>query len=194
MKLLVGLGNPGREYQGTRHNIGFSVLDKFSEIVSADFDREGFQGLYGIVKNPSFSETIVICKPQTFMNLSGQCVRQIADYFKIGKEDIIVVYDDMALPEGSIRLRENGSSGGHKGMQSVIDSFSTAQIRRIRIGIGEPIHGGVDWVLGKPSKEDELKLQFATDEAAKALRDVILSGFEYAMNAYNKGAMPNKPS
>ena len=193
MKLIAGLGNPGAQYVGTRHNMGFMTLDKFADLCSASFDREGFNGVYGIIKNPAFPEPIIIVKPQTFMNLSGDCVRPLADYFKIGIEDLIVVYDDMALPEGALRLRENGSSGGHKGMQNIIQHYGSDQIKRIRVGIGEPEHhDSVDYVLGKPQNASLSKLETATDDAAKALRDILLRGFPYAMSIYN--AQKEEPS
>ena len=186
MKLFVGLGNPGREYEGTRHNMGFLSLDKFADIAQASFDREDFKGVFTVVKNPAFKEPIILCKPQTFMNLSGTCVSPLAHYFKIGIEDIVVVYDDMALPEGTIRLRESGASGGHKGMQSIIEQLGSDQIRRIRVGIGEPPHANsIDYVLGKPTGDSLVHLQNATDNAAKALRDIELRDFAYAMSIYN---------
>lgn len=186
MKLFVGLGNYGDNYVGTRHNMGFLTIGKFADLVNGDFDKEGFKGLYGIVKNPLFSEPIVICKPQTYMNLSGTCVRPLADYFKIPLEDIVVVYDDMALPEGSIRLRENGSSGGQKGIQNIIEQYGSDKVHRIRVGIGEPPHNNpIDYVLGKPTGESLAKIEDATDRAAKALRDIELKSFAYAMSIYN---------
>jgi len=186
MKLIAGLGNPGAQYDGTRHNMGFMTLDKFADICTASFDREGFKGVYAIVKTPALPEPVILVKPQTFMNLSGDCVRAIADYFKITIDDLIIVYDDMALPEGTIRLRENGSSGGHKGMQNIIDHYGSDKIRRIRVGIGEPEHNNsIDYVLGKPKGDDLLKIEKATDDAAKALRDILLRGFPYAMSIYN---------
>jgi peptidyl-tRNA hydrolase, PTH1 family len=186
MKLFVGLGNPGTEYEGTRHNMGFIVLDKFADLLHADFDREGFKGVYGIVKNPSFAEPIIIAKPQTFMNLSGDCVRPLADYFKIPQEDIVVVYDDMALEPGTIRLRENGSSGGHKGIQNIIDHYGNDKIKRIRIGTGEPPHNNpIDYVLGKPTGDELAKIEQATDDAAKALIDIETRSFAYAMSIHN---------
>ena len=186
MKLFVGLGNPGREYEGTRHNMGFQSLDKFADLVQGSFDREDFKGLFGIVKNGAFKEPIIICKPQTFMNLSGTCVSPLAHYFKIGIEDIVVVCDDMALPEGVIRLRQSGSSGGHKGLQNIIEQLGSDNICRIRVGIGEPPHDNpIDYVLGKPAGESLTHLQNATDNAAKALRDLELRDFAYAMSIYN---------
>lgn len=186
MKLFVGLGNPGKEYEGTRHNMGFITINKFADMAGTLFDRSAFKGEYGTIKNPAFPDTVIILKPQTFMNLSGESVQPLAAYFKIDPKDIVVVYDDMALSEGMIRLREGGTSGGHKGMQSVIDLLGTDKIHRIRIGIGEPPHkDAVDYVLGKPSGASLLLLNQATDEAAKALRDIEVKGFSYAMTHYN---------
>lgn len=185
MKLIVGLGNPGRQYEKTRHNMGFMVADKFAEMARADFDRSMFKGVYAIVRNPAFDEPIIILKPETLMNLSGECVQPLMHYFKIEPEDVIVIFDDMALEPGKIRLRPFGSSGGQKGMQNIIERVGTDQIKRIRVGIGEPPSSGVDWVLGKPSGEDAEKIDEATTLAAKAVRDALLHGFTYAMNHYN---------
>ena len=188
MKLFVGLGNPGKEYEWTRHNMGFVTLDKFAEMANGSFDHSDFKGQYGIIKNPLFSEPILILKPQTFMNLSGTCVRPLADFYKLTPSDIIVVYDDMAIEEGSIRLRLDGSSGGHKGMQNIIDMFSSNQFRRIRVGIGEPpSKDSVNYVLGKPKGDSYDALNFATDNAAKALRDIAMddSNFSKIMSKYN---------
>ncbi len=188
MKLFVGLGNPGKEYEWTRHNIGFVALDKFAEMANGSFDHSDFKGQYGIIKNPLFSEPILILKPQTFMNLSGTSVRPLADFYKLTPSDIVVVYDDMAIEEGSIRLRLDGSSGGHKGMQNIIDMFSSNQFRRIRVGIGEPpSKDSVNYVLGKPKGDSYDALNFATDNAAKALRDIAMddSNFSKIMSKYN---------
>lgn len=188
MKLFVGLGNPGKEYEWTRHNMGFVTLDKFAEMANGSFDHSDFKGQYGIIKNPLFSEPILILKPQTFMNLSGTSVRPLADFYKLTPSDIVVVYDDMAIGEGSIRLRLDGSSGGHKGMQNIIDMFSSNQFRRIRVGIGEPpSKDSVNYVLGKPKGDSYDALNFATDNAAKALRDIAMddSNFSKIMSKYN---------
>lgn len=188
MKLFVGLGNPGKEYEWTRHNMGFVTLDKFAEMANGSFDHSDFKGQYGIIKNPLFSEPILILKPQTFMNLSGASVRPLADFYKLTPSDIVVVYDDMAIEEGSIRLRLDGSSGGHKGMQNIIDMFSSNQFRRIRVGIGEPpSKDSVNYVLGKPKGDSYDALDFATDNAAKALRDIAMddSNFSKIMSKYN---------
>ena len=185
MKLFVGLGNPGKQYEGTRHNMGYMAVDKFMELVHADFDRSGFKGVYGIVKNPALDEPIIVLKPETFMNLSGESVVECASFYKIDVEDIIVVYDDMAIAEGQIRLRLDGSSGGHKGIQNIIDKLGTEKIKRIRIGIGEPQFDSIDFVLGKPSAESMPLIEEATDNAAKALLDIERRGFQFAMTRYN---------
>lgn len=189
MKLFVGLGNPGKEYEGSRHNMGFMALDKFAEMANASFDHTDFKGEYGIIKNPAFDEPVIILKPQTFMNLSGQAVRPLADYFKIDMDDIYVVYDDMAIAEGAIRLRIDGSSGGHKGMQNIIEQFGgNSKIKRIRVGIGEPPHNNpIDFVLGKPKGDSLEQIEFSTDNAAKALRDIAIGkdNFSKIMGVYN---------
>ena len=186
MKLIVGLGNPGKEYEFTRHNMGFLAADRFAEMCKADFDHHKFNGVYSIVKNPSFKETVIIGKPETYMNASGDFVRPLMDYYKIEPKDLIVVYDDMALPPGKLRLRPSGSSGSHNGMRSIIGVLCTEAFPRIRIGIGEPPHSGVDWVLGKPCGEEKAQIEEGIDLASKAIRDALIEGFPYAMNHYNR--------
>ena len=183
MKLIVGLGNPGKKYEGTRHNMGFMAVDLFSEISQIDIDKEVFSGLLG--RGKVFDEDVLLFKPTTFMNLSGTAVSQVVHYFKIEKEDIIVVYDDMAIAPGSIRLRLNGSSGGHKGMQNIIDQLGTNDIKRIRIGIGEPTYDTVDFVLSKPIKEEKEVIDVAIENAANAIKEALKSGFDRAMNRFN---------
>lgn len=183
MKLLVGLGNPGKEYSLTRHNMGFMALDAFASLEQVNIDKEGFHGIYSKVKISG--EDVILLKPLTYMNLSGQSVREIADYFKISVDDIVVVYDEMALPPGKIRLRVKGSSGGHKGMQNIIDHFKTDNIKRIRIGIGEPTFNSIDFVLGKPSSEDKKLIDEALEQTVKALKAIIEYGFSYAMQHFN---------
>lgn len=186
MKLFVGLGNPGKEYDGTRHNMGFMCVDRFMDMAGGVFDRTDFKGEYGVIKNPNFPEPIVVLKPHTFMNLSGESVRALVNFYKIDTDDIVVVYDEMALAPGQIRLRPKGSSGGHKGIQSIMNNLSTDAIKRLRIGIGEPLNkNAVSYVLGKPSKEDAEAIDSALTAGARALRDIAMHGFEYAMNFYN---------
>ena len=111
MKLIVGLGNPGKEYEKTRHNMGFMVIDEFADMASVDLDRSMFKGVYGVCKDDRFPEPFILAKPETFMNLSGEFVRPLMDYFKIDVEDVLIIYDDMAIAPGKIRLRPSGSSG-----------------------------------------------------------------------------------
>ena len=171
MKLIVGLGNPGKKYEHTRHNMGFDVVDLFAELAKIDVDKEAFKGLVG--RGKVFDEDVYILKPQTFMNLSGESVREIVSYFKIELEDIIVVYDDVALPVAKIRLRASGSSAGHKGMQNIIDNLHTEDIKRIRIGIGEPIYDTIDYVLSKPLKEELPLVEESIKKACDALKEKI---------------------
>ena len=185
MKLIVGLGNPGKKYEHTRHNMGFDVIDLFSELAQIDIDKESFKGLVG--RGKVFDEDVFLLKPQTFMNLSGESVREIVSYFKIKIEDIIVIYDDMAIEPGTVRLRLNGSSGGQKGMQNIIDNLGTEEIKRIRIGIGEPQFDSIDWVLGKPQGEDKIKIDEAIERATKAIREFLIHDFQNAMSKYNGG-------
>lgn len=185
MKLIVGLGNPGKEYELTRHNSGFRTVDAFADIVDVDLDKEAFKGVYGKFKLDD--EEIILFKPMTFMNLSGTAVQEIVHFFKINISDIVVIYDDMAIKVGDIRLRINGSSGGQKGMQNIIDSLGTDQIKRIRIGIGEPQFGAIDYVLGKPLGEEKNKLDDAINRGALAVKEYLLHGFSKAMCNFNGG-------
>ena len=184
MKLIVGLGNPGKKYEHTRHNMGFDAVDLFADLAQIDVDKEVFHGLLG--RGKVFDEDIMLFKPTTYMNLSGTAVREIVNYFKIPLEDVIIIYDDMALNPGKIRLRPDGSSGGHKGMQNIIDCLGTDQIKRIRIGIGEPKgDDDIDFVLSKPIKEERELIDEAINDAIGALKEILKSDFARAMNRFN---------
>lgn len=183
MKLIVGLGNPGKKYEHTRHNMGFDVVDLFSDNNQIDIDKEAFKGLVG--RGKVYGEDIYVLKPTTFMNLSGESVREIVNYFKIELEDIIVIYDDMALAPGNIRLRASGSSGGHKGMQNIITNLGSENIKRIRIGIGEPTYDTIDYVLSKPLKEEKPLIEESIEKAVKALEEALKNGLDMAMTKYN---------
>ena len=184
MKLIVGLGNPGKKYEGTRHNMGFMAVDLLSDQAQIDVDKEVFHGLMG--RGKIFDTDVILFKPTTFMNLSGTAVQEVVHYFKIALEDIVVIYDDMALPVGSIRLRKEGSSGGHKGMQNIIDCLSTEQIKRIRVGIGEPgDNDNIDFVLSKPLKDEMPSIEEAISDAVRAVKEYLKSDFDRAMNKYN---------
>ena len=184
MKLIVGLGNPGKKYENTRHNMGFMAIDLLSDQANIDVDKEVFRGLMG--RGNIYDQDVILFKPTTFMNLSGTAVQEVVHYFKIELEDIVVIYDDMALEPGTIRLRKEGSSGGHKGMQNIIDCLSTEQIKRIRIGIGEPgENDNIDYVLSKPLKDEMPVIEEAIANAVRAVKEMLKSDFDRAMNKYN---------
>ena len=184
MKLIVGLGNPGKKYENTRHNMGFMAIDLLSDQANLDVDKEVFHGLMG--RGKIYEQDVILFKPTTFMNLSGTAVQEVVHYFKIELEDIVVIYDDMALEPGTIRLRKEGSSGGHKGMQNIIDCLSTEQIKRIRIGIGEPgENDNIDYVLSKPLKDEMPVIEEAIANAVRAVKEMLKSDFDRAMNKYN---------
>lgn len=184
MKLIVGLGNPGKKYADSRHNTGFKVIDVLAKELSVDVSKEDFLGLYG--RGRFLEEDIILLKPMTFMNLSGQSVQALAAFFKIAPEDLIVVFDDMAIPPGKIRLRLSGSSGGQKGMQNIIDMLSTSTIKRVRVGIGEPENkDAVDYVLSRPTAEEKPLVEEAIAQAAKAVLDALRNGFHHAMSSFN---------
>lgn len=183
MKCIVGLGNPGIEYVGTRHNMGFDVLDILEKRLDISISKKGFKGLYG--KGYAFGEEVILIKPQTYMNLSGTCVFDIVNYFHIDLEDLLIVYDDLDLPPGKIRIREKGSSGGQKGMQNIIDMMHDDNIQRIRIGIGKSQFNTIDYVLGKPSEEDRILINEAQQKAADACETFIRFDFMVAKRKHS---------
>ncbi|MDP3541871.1 MAG: aminoacyl-tRNA hydrolase [Elusimicrobiota bacterium] len=186
LKLVVGLGNPGPEYEDTRHNVGFRLADRL--VGEADFSWKDFKGL-GIAAK-SEAGGLWIAKPMTYMNLSGEFVQKFAAYHNIALEDILIVYDEMALPLGKIRLRKNGSAGGQKGMKSIIQHFGTENVARLRIGIG-PQPEKMDassFVLGRFNKSEENELDAVLASAAEAVGTVRENGIDVAMNRYNPTA------
>lgn len=183
MILIVGLGNPGKKYEGTRHNMGFMTIDLLSDLSKIDVDKEVFHGLLG--RGKIFDQDVMLFKPTTYMNLSGTAVREVINYFKLDLSDIIVVCDDLALPVGTIRLRTKGSSGGQKGLQNIIENVGSEEFKRIRIGIGEPLYDTVDYVLGKPLKEEMSLIEDAINNAVEAIKEAIKSDFDRAMNKFN---------
>lgn len=185
MKLIVGLGNPGKEYAMTRHNCGFRVVDAFADACGVDIDKEDFHGIYGRLKVED--EDIILFKPLTMMNLSGTAVYEIVKFYKIHREDILVIYDDMAIEPGHLRLRATGSSGGQKGMENIIKCLSTENIKRIRVGIGEPKYDPIKHVLGEPKGEEKIKIEDAIERATKAIREFLINDFQNAMSKFNGG-------
>ena len=163
--------------------MGFMAIDRLCDQINVDVDREDFKGVYARFKYQG--EDIFILKPYTYMNLSGQSVKAIMQYFKIPVEDLIVVYDDLALPPGKIRMRPSGSSGGQKGIQNIIDLLGTNNIKRIRVGIGEPKFNTVDYVLGKPQGDEAILIDQAIDKAVNALKVTLKEGFDKAMAKCN---------
>lgn len=184
MKLIVGLGNPGKEYENTRHNTGFAVIDEILKDLNLDLNKNKFKGNFTQTKIKG--EDVIILKPQTYMNLSGECVRDIVNFFKIDKSDILVIYDDLDLPIGKLRIRNNGSSGGQKGMGNIIDLLGTKDLQRIRVGIANnKLIDTKDYVLGKVSKEDKEEYQKALVKAKDAALAWIEKGITFIMNNYN---------
>lgn len=182
MKLIVGLGNPGLKYKGTRHNMGFDVIDILANRWNVELNKTGFKGKY--IKTRFNDEDVYLLKPETYMNLSGECVFEFMNYFNIDDDELLVIYDDLDLPPGKIRLREKGSSGGQKGMQNIIALLHTDAIQRIRVGIGKSNIPVVDYVLGKPSSEDVSLIKEAQEKAADAVETFIKFGFEKAKAKY----------
>lgn len=186
MLLIAGLGNFGPEYEGTRHNMGFEVVDILADDLNLSISRAGFQGVYA--KGEAYGEQVMILKPMTYMNLSGNSVVPAMRYYKVPLENLIVVCDDMAILPGQFRPRTKGSSGGQKGLQNIIDMLGTDEFKRIRIGTGEPPRKSqtVDYVLGKPNKSDREKIDAAIDEAVKFLHLCIKDGYQRAMDAVSR--------
>ncbi|MDY6063123.1 MAG: aminoacyl-tRNA hydrolase [Erysipelotrichaceae bacterium] len=183
MKMIVGLGNPGKEYEKTRHNVGFMVIDKLISRLGLTLDTKKFKGLYTIDKK----HDLLILKPQTYMNLSGEAVMALVNYYKINHDDIVIIYDDLDLPVGKLRLRERGSSGGQNGIKNIINLLKNDKIKRIRIGIGNnKLISGPDYVLGKVNKEDIEIFNQGLDKACDALLCFLSEGFTKAMNKYNQ--------
>ena len=184
MKLVIGLGNPGSKYAHTRHNMGFELVDMLAEDLRAPAYKKKFNALY--TKVNFRGEVVYIMKPLTYMNRSGEAVKPFVDYYNIDIDDIIVVLDDMALEPGRFRLRKKGSSGGQKGLGNIIDLLHTKNIKRIRIGTGEPKDKNVvDYVLTVPKGDEADKIEEALDEALLALKYAILTNFDKAMTNFN---------
>jgi PTH1 family peptidyl-tRNA hydrolase len=185
MRIIIGLGNPGKEYESTKHNVGFLAVDELAASLVMDVRKNKFQSLYGetVVKG----EKIVLVKPMTYMNLSGQSVRQVLDWYKPAQEEWAVVYDDLDLPLGSIRMRVKGSAGGHNGIKSIISHVGTSEFLRVKMGIGRPPVGVtvVDYVLSSFRKEDQPALRHMIEASTAALRTYVETDFQTAMNRHN---------
>lgn len=184
MYLIVGLGNPESDYSNTRHNMGFKVVNKIANKFNIEVNKSRFKGLVGIGNIDE--KKVIILKPQTFMNLSGESVIEIVNYYKIPLDRIIVVYDDIDIEPGTIRIRKFGGAGTHNGMKSVIEKLKSEKFSRVRVGIGMPDKGSlIEYVLGAISKEDEKKLEIGINLASDAIESIIREDIDIAMNKYN---------
>jgi len=183
---IVGLGNPGRQYEETKHNVGFKVIDRLAEkydIKVDKFKNKAFVG-DGTIRN----KRVLLVKPQTFMNLSGESVREIVNFYKIPQERFVVIFDDTSLPCGSVRIREKGSHGGHNGIRNIIDQMGTDQFYRIKVGIGEKPSGWdlADYVLGKFNEDDLPAMDEGMDKAVKGVELMLSRGIAEAANRVNQ--------
>ena len=184
--LVVGLGNPGARYESTRHNMGFLALDRLAEREKLRFNKLRFKAWTAEWKLGE--DKVLVMKPQTYMNLSGESVGAAARFYKIPADHILVVSDDISLPVGKLRLRSAGSAGGHNGLKNIIQHLGTDRCPRIKVGVGSPQQAGydvVDWVIGMPTGEDQNVLLDALDRAAQAIPAVITQGMDRAMNQFN---------
>ena len=185
MKFIIGLGNPTAQYVGTRHNIGFDAVTRLADDHRISITEKKHKALCG--KGIIGGEKVILLKPQTYMNLSGESVRDVLDFYKAGPEDIIVCYDDVSLAPGQLRVREKGSAGGHNGIKNIIAHLGTEQFARVRIGVGEKPAGWdlADYVLGRFKTEELPLMREAVGNAAKACAMIMSDGIETAMNRSN---------
>jgi peptidyl-tRNA hydrolase, PTH1 family len=183
--LIAGLGNPGREYRQTRHNIGFMLLDALAKSLSLSFTRVESKAL--VTRGDYSGRRLLLVKPQTYMNLSGQAIGALAQFYKVPQENLLVVYDDVDLPFGLLRLRAAGGAGGHKGMTSIIERLGSQDIPRLRVGIGRPPGRmeAADYVLQEFSKEESNELPAILDRGVEAIDTFVTQGIAAAMNHYN---------
>jgi len=184
--ILVGLGNPGQKYENTRHNMGFLTVDLLAERQNVKLNKVKFKSAYNILNLGG--QKMLVMKPQTFMNLSGEAVREAAQFYKIPPERVIVVYDDVSLPVGKLRVRPSGSAGGHNGIKNIIAHLGTDQFPRVKIGIGaptDPEHDMIAWVIGVPSQSERKVLLDAFSRAIDAAVCIMEEGTDKAMNKFN---------
>jgi peptidyl-tRNA hydrolase, PTH1 family len=183
MYLIVGLGNPGLEYRHTRHNVGFDIVDLIAEKYNISINRVKFKGVCGdgFISN----EKVLLLKPSTYMNLSGESLVEAANFYKIPRENIIVIHDDVSLAVGRMRIRPEGSAGGHNGIKSIILHLSSEIFPRIKVGVGQPQSGLIPHVLGKFPKEEREVLEKLFAGAVEAAEAIIRYGVTEAMNKYN---------
>lgn len=183
MFLVVGLGNIGKQYEHTRHNVGFDIIDLIGDRYNIAISREKFKGMYG--EGNINGKKVILLKPSTYMNLSGESVREVINFYKIENENIIVIYDDISLDVGRLRIRSQGSAGGHNGIKNIIANLGTDVFPRVKVGVGQPKGELVSHVLGKFSKEDSEMLKEVFKASSDAVESIINSGITEAMNKFN---------
>jgi peptidyl-tRNA hydrolase, PTH1 family len=188
MKVVVGLGNPGRQYANTRHNVGFAVVDVLAAGPGGGPFRGRFQGQVAELTDGGLS--LLLVKPETFMNLSGQAVRQVVDFYKLSPADLMVVCDDFALPLGKLRVRAKGTHGGHNGLRSIQDHLGTTEYARLRVGVGGPMDDAIDHVLGRFRPGERPVIEDAVVKAAQAVLVWAHQGVEACMNRFNPDVDP----
>jgi PTH1 family peptidyl-tRNA hydrolase len=186
MYIIIGLGNPTREYEATRHNVGFDAITRLADDNNISLDTKKHKAICG--KGMIGGEKVILAKPQTYMNLSGESVRELMDFYKVTKEEIIVVYDDISLDVGQLRIRTKGSAGGHNGIKNIIAHLSSDEFCRIKIGVGDKPKNWdlADYVLARFPKEEEPMIREALEKVSKACETIIKEGAQVAMNLYNK--------
>ncbi|EIF2807978.1 aminoacyl-tRNA hydrolase [Clostridium perfringens] len=183
MILIVGLGNPGKQYEQTRHNIGFDVIDYMANKYNIDVNRQKFKGICGegFIEN----KKVILLKPLTYMNLSGESIRELANFYKLEDDEIIVVYDDISLDIGRLRIREKGSAGGHNGIKSIIQNLGGDKFPRVKVGVGQPKDNLVNHVLGKFSKEDREHIEKVIPVVSDAIVEIVKNDAKESMNKFN---------
>lgn len=184
MRLIVGLGNPGKEYENTRHNIGFNVIDCYLDKNNLKLDKNKFGGLY--TKTTINKEEVIFLKPQRYMNLSGEVVKKILDFYKISPSNVLIIHDDLDLPVGKIKLKTNSSSGGHNGIKDIEKNLGTKEYKRLKIGISNnKLSDTKDYVLGKFNSEEKKILNDTINISCDIINDYISLDFDKLMNKYN---------
>ena len=185
-RLIVGLGNPGQKYEHTRHNMGFLTVDLLAEKAGVKLNKVKFKAAYNILNFAGCK--CLVMKPQTYMNLSGEAVREAVQFYKIPADHVLVIYDDISLPVGKLRVRPSGSAGGHNGIKNIIAHLGTQEFPRVKIGVGAPSGGGdemIDWVIGAPSQAERKILAESFEKAIGAAECIIQKGCQQAMNSFN---------
>jgi len=186
MYIIVGLGNPTREYTATRHNIGFDAITRIADDYNISLDMKKHKSLCG--RGMIHGEKVVLAQPQTYMNLSGEAVRELKDFYKVSNDEIIIIYDDISLDVGQLRIRPKGSAGGHNGIKSIISHLGTEEFPRIKVGVGDKPKGWdlADYVLGRFKEEEQSVIRDGLKRVSDACACIISEDIESAMNQYNK--------